>query len=358
MHRFFPTFGYHCSGLITERKICRPRHYKMDGAAQILVKQFFSIIILVMAGMFLPVFSQAQPQEGQEYATPECYPPEYTFEKAEDFAINRETERALWFYINLFNYDPDSAVLCVRKMTRGLNDPEGELRKSFAMYFSFDPDNLNSSHPGMDVNNPVMRKKSRYLEEIISCLDDNYWSNWRTQTLNMTGVKHYRSGEYDKAQVCFDKAISHNPTGQLLFNRGYLHSRVGNFQGAINDFSEAIKMEYRLAEAYYQRGYNMAQLKNKEEAIQNYTTAIEMDSTLTDAFLNRGFELYLQGDYEEALPDFEQVLQLEPANADGWVSLGFALHRLGKTDEACVNWQKAYDLGIRRAGNTIEKYCK
>jgi len=330
----------------------------MKRAEQFLVFLPVHTIIFVLGLLFVSFDSFAQPQEGEAYATPECYPETYTFDKAIDFEAKAETGRALWFYINLFASEPDSAVLSVRRMAKTLNNTEAELRKSFAMYFNFDPDNLNSAYPGLDPKNPVMRKKTRYLDEIISCLDDQYWIPWRTKTLNLQGVDFYREENYEEAQACFDKAVAHHATGQVLFNRGYLYSKTGKYEEAIGDFTLSIEKNYRVAEAHYQRGFNMAKLDRKEEAIAEYSVAIEMDSSMVDAYLNRGFELYLSGQYTESLPDFDRVIALDPTNSEGWVSRGFAHHKLNNLTEACENWQKAYNLGLKRTSKIITKYCK
>lgn len=81
-------------------------------------------------------------------------------------------------------------------------------------------------------------------------------------------------GDDEEAMKYYDLALSRN-TGYLLAynNRGILKGKHGNIQGAITDFSEAIKLKHDYAEAYYNRGVAYYQQQKPDEACKDWRKA-------------------------------------------------------------------------------------
>ncbi len=59
------------------------------------------------------------------------------------------------------------------------------------------------------------------------------------------------------------------------FSRGNFKKLIEDYNGAINDYSNAIKLRPNFWEAYYQRG-NVFSLTNNQKSEQDYNTAIEL----------------------------------------------------------------------------------
>ena len=68
----------------------------------------------------------------------------------------------------------------------------------------------------------------------------------------------------------------------LIYNRGTLYAQRGDFLQAIADFTEAIRLDASLAEAYYNRGLCHLRLEHREAAIQDLGKAGELG--LYDAY--------------------------------------------------------------------------
>ncbi len=95
---------------------------------------------------------------------------------------------------------------------------------------------------------------------------------------NNRGVAYIRMGEFDKAILDFNDAIRLDPKFALSFaNRADSYRKKGDCPRAINDATEAIKIEARLSLAYLIRAdaYADADIPEFEKAIDDYTRALD-----------------------------------------------------------------------------------
>ena len=68
---------------------------------------------------------------------------------------------------------------------------------------------------------------------------------------------------------------------------------LGNYQEAIENYSQASTFNPQDAKAYYNRGLTHSRLGKYEEAIQDYNQAIALDDQLALAYYSRGLTHYL-----------------------------------------------------------------
>ena len=86
------------------------------------------------------------------------------------------------------------------------------------------------------------------------------------------------------AEADFSDAIrlSKNNNAYIYYNRGNLHANRKELSKAIDDYTMAIKIDNKLAEAYYNRGIARSKTGNKATAIQDLSKAGELG--LYDAY--------------------------------------------------------------------------
>ena len=69
------------------------------------------------------------------------------------------------------------------------------------------------------------------------------------------GVDHFREGNYDSAIQAFTEAIRHDPKDAKAHrNRGVAYTRKGAYDRAIQDHTEAIRLNPNDSNAYRNRG--------------------------------------------------------------------------------------------------------
>ena len=132
-------------------------------------------------------------------------------------------------------------------------------------------------------------------------------------------------------------------TASLTFNpkivedyisRGNAYSYIGEYDKAIADYSEAIKLKTNYAKAYYNRGNAYRDKVDFDKAISDYTIAIELNPDYAEVYYNRG-KLYDEaGEYNKAIDDFSTVIKLEPEHVDAYGYRGTLYRDKGKNDKA------------------------
>ena len=99
--------------------------------------------------------------------------------------------------------------------------------------------------------------------------------------------------------------------------KSYLQSGVEKtaerkYAGAVVDFSKAIHLNPRLAEAFAGRGYARYMLE-PENALADINRALELNPKIIDAYVTRGFLCQDQEDHEAAVADLPPCSRCSPA---------------------------------------------
>lgn len=85
-----------------------------------------------------------------------------------------------------------------------------------------------------------------------------------------------------------------------------------DFEGAIEDYTKAIKIDSTNDVAYYGRGFAKENLDDLLGAIEDYTKAIEIDPNYSGAYYGRGGSKLFLGDLNGAIADFTKASDLSP----------------------------------------------
>jgi Tetratricopeptide repeat/Excalibur calcium-binding domain len=109
---------------------------------------------------------------------------------------------------------------------------------------------------------------------------------------------------------------SPKPDPVALNNQGVGKMQKQDYEGAISDFSTAIKLKPDLVEAYLSRGVAHSLTKNHKAAIADYTKALKLKPTRADAYLNCADDLFVLGDKAKAIADLKQAKTLFTKTGD------------------------------------------
>ncbi len=102
------------------------------------------------------------------------------------------------------------------------------------------------------------------------------------------------------------------------------------------------------AQDYINRGDARGSRAEYDKANADYTKAIELKPKFAEAFLHRGHSLILQEKTNEAVADFREALRLDPQAAEGYEYLGYIYENGNDNEKAVQNYQKAIQLGTHR----------
>jgi tetratricopeptide (TPR) repeat protein len=115
-------------------------------------------------------------------------------------------------------------------------------------------------------------------------------------------------------------------------NRGVAYRLKGQYDDAIKDFDEAIRLRSTFANAFNNRAVAYRNKGDLDHALEDYGEAIRLRPDYIPAFYNRGLVLMDKGEYDRALGDFEIVLRADPQNPLALFRRGQALLKKGNIE--------------------------
>jgi tetratricopeptide (TPR) repeat protein len=123
--------------------------------------------------------------------------------------------------------------------------------------------------------------------------------------------------QYEDAIKDYGEAIRLNPADATTFiSRGDAYFNKGEYDRAIDDYSAAIRIDPRNAVAFSRRADAHFWKKEYDRAMEDYTAAISLDPTNPDGFYNRAVVLSTKKEYDRAIEDFSSALNLEPTKVN------------------------------------------
>jgi tetratricopeptide (TPR) repeat protein len=159
------------------------------------------------------------------------------------------------------------------------------------------------------------------------------------------GNAYYEKRDYDRAIVDYDQAIRLNPShASALSNRGAAYARKGDYDRAIENYDEAIRLNPGHADAFSNRGVAYARKGDYDRAIENYDEAIRLNPNHANALYDRGNAYRRKGDYDRAIQNYDEAIRLNPKHANAFSNRGIAYGRKGDYDRAIENYDEAIRL--------------
>jgi tetratricopeptide (TPR) repeat protein len=136
------------------------------------------------------------------------------------------------------------------------------------------------------------------------------------------GVRLYREGWYGAARDAFDTAVRQDPqNAAAINNRGVTKARLGDLDGAVIDYTQALELTPGDAEIVFNRANAYAAGGNLPAAIKDFTTAVTLRPDYAQAYFNRGTVRSALGDTTGALADWQFAVAVE---RDPWAKAAMA----------------------------------
>ena len=196
---------------------------------------------------------------------------------------------------------------------------------------------------------------------------------------SQTAVDYYNRGlakdsldspeAYRGAIADYTKAIELDPKfAEAYYFRGIAKGAIQDAIGAIDDYTKAIEINPKYVKAYNYRGNQKMDQKDYIGAIDDYTKAIEIDPKDISSLYYRGVLKNFFKDYRGAIADFTKIIELNSKDAEAYYnrgldarayySRGLSKVNLGRKDSGCLDFSKAGELGEVEAYESIKEYCQ
>ncbi len=180
---------------------------------------------------------------------------------------------------------------------------------------------------------------------------------------NSRGNAHLNNRNYDRAIADYNETIRLDPKYAIGFNnRGLAYLRKGRLDPAIADFDEAIRLNPKYAMAFVNRAFAyqekaqwdfdayLAEGVYENRAIRDLDEAIGLDPNSAVAFRNRGLVNSRLQRYDRAIQDLDKAIRLDPNVAASFSGRAYALRFVGQYERAIADYRKALTLSLEDAG--------
>ncbi|HJX83964.1 MAG TPA: tetratricopeptide repeat protein [Candidatus Angelobacter sp.] len=99
-----------------------------------------------------------------------------------------------------------------------------------------------------------------------------------------------------------------------FFNRGTAYFQKHQFDRAVSDFNDVIRLTPDFAPAFDFRARTYDALEKYDYAIEDYDHAIKLSPNSVNSIVGRGTTYHLKHEYDRAIQDYKEALRLQPEN--------------------------------------------
>lgn len=175
-------------------------------------------------------------------------------------------------------------------------------------------------------------------------MDKNSYTAFYNRALCYTKIKKHEMALRDYGIVLLLQA-GETIALNTLVNRGLIYTELEQYGFALEDFKEASMISETSVKLCQATAMCHHRIKEFQGAVEFFTRAIKINPRYLDAYIGRG-NSYMEYEQNKAMiqaqKDFLRALHLDPSNLKARISLGYNLQAQGKFQKA---WQH-FTIGI------------
>ncbi|MBD2625015.1 tetratricopeptide repeat protein [Trichormus variabilis] len=154
---------------------------------------------------------------------------------------------------------------------------------------------------------------------------------------NLSNISEFRIKSSFLAQTNLKEAV-------VYFHRGLNRHTSGDLKGAIEEYTQALRLHPNFAEVYYKRGFTRHRLGDLKGAIADYNQCISINSNYSGVYNHRALARHDLGDLKGAIEDYNQALLLNPKFPEAHKNRGITRHHLGDHQGSITDLKIAANL--------------
>ena len=186
----------------------------------------------------------------------------------------------------------------------------------------------------------IIDRNKVWKDELTLWADARQKSPGLVRPYNNLGEAHDKLGNYDQAIGEFKEALKINP--QYFFglnNLGNIYGKQGKYEEAISYFQKALHQKSDYSPAHYNiaRAYHL--VGKKQEAAESYRKAIQFNPYFEQAFYNLAYLSMELSGFDEAIENFNKFIKMQPNHSRAHFGLGNALMVKGQLDLAMLEYR-------------------
>jgi len=246
-------------------------------------------------------------------------------------------------------FDDGEAILSTREYQRCF----GEIPKVAGRYLK--PANEFKTAETVIEDSPLASQEERDLFiDIYSDMLENDPTN--TDVLMKRAQLYFEVHYFDLSVEDYTDVIRLNDRiDEAFFGRGMAHGRNGDVRKGITDLSEYIRRIPDSSLAYTKRGVRYLWIGDEKNAQSDLTRAIALNSENAEAHDDLGVIYARQGKHTLALKHFSNTVRIDPSYMKGHHNMAMVLYITGKHQRALAAVDTALALNAKARGTLMLK---
>jgi len=197
-------------------------------------------------------------------------------------------------------------------------------------------------HPDLHPDNPAAEERFKEICQAYEVLSDSVRRNLYDQGFDHNKTKRKKQGM----------------SPQDFYVRAVEKALDKDYQGAVEDYTQAIDLNPEFVEAYIKRGATRYKLGDAREALKDCNQALRINPDLAPAYYYQGRARYRLGYTQAAIEAYTQAIRLEPDQAQAYYHRGLANNDLKEVALAVADLQKATELFSEQGDRTGYQLAK
>jgi tetratricopeptide (TPR) repeat protein len=129
-----------------------------------------------------------------------------------------------------------------------------------------------------------------------------------------------------------------------LANRARLEIARRDFCAAANYYGKILEKKSNSADLYSRRGYALYKCNKLKESVADYTQAIRLNPKMASAYKGRGDVALAGNDLTAASEDYARAIEINANFGEAWNALGWVNHLKGDDANAIGQYTRAIEL--------------
>lgn len=258
-------------------------------------------------------------------------------------------KKTIWLFLSMFFYQAIVFGQTAEKLYEQASDFYD--KEEFAKAFTLVNEALKKS-PGNSkyllLKGNIYSMTSQYQEAYDTYTAGIQRDSSNAYLYNQRGLLLQRVRQPENAIIDYSAALklrnSDTMKVSLFLNRGASKIDIRDFQGAYDDFMEALKLDSLNIGTLNNLAAVCDEVGKGELTLMYLNKILKIDSTFIGAYGNIGFKYQEMGDYKTAIRYFNKVLEMAPDEPLGYSNRAFNKYKLGELESALSDINKAISL--------------
>jgi hypothetical protein len=166
------------------------------------------------------------------------------------------------------------------------------------------------------------------------------------------------AGDFKGALNDLTAALKSDPKNYMLFyQKAIIEKKLGNYKPALEDINNCIALNKGFADAYYERANLKSELDDYKGSVEDLKLLLKLQPGNFMALYNLAVLKYNLKDFQGSINDCNKVMQINPQFGYSYFQRALNNIQLKSMASVCADLEKAINLGCPEAEQVYKNYC-